>query len=271
MQQRDINDYAGQRAILRLSHGAVAFAAVSPDGSAPPYYSPYPMKGGVAVAANLRKAFKDGLVPGMGQKKAIVLVDSPSLLVPLEERDGRGNAELYNHAFTSSAALSVEEDVLPGLNAAALYGVDRDVKLVVGDHFSEVRYLHVMHTVWTYMHQRSFSGQGRKLYCYFHDRKMDLFSFSGNRFKYANCFPVAHSKDAAYYILYVWKELGLDGRADELCVAGEVDGKAAVVEELGRYVAKVYKISQRAEFNRAPITMAGDVPLDLSALIVRGL
>ena len=67
-----------------------------------------------------------------------------------------------------------------------------------------------MTPVWRHLHQRSFTGHRNKLYGYFHSKRLDLFSFQQNRFKFCNSFEASHAYDALYFLLYTWKLLRLE-------------------------------------------------------------
>ena len=58
--------------------------------------------------------------------------------------------------------------------------------MVVEDNFKDVRFTPIMQPMWHYLHHRSFTGIHRKLYVYFHDKKLDVFGFEKNRFKFFN-------------------------------------------------------------------------------------
>lgn len=57
--------------------------------------------------------------------------------------------------------------------------------MVVEDNFKDVRFTPIMQPMWHYLHHRSFTGIHRKLYVYFHDKKLDVFGFEKNRFKFS--------------------------------------------------------------------------------------
>ena len=123
--------------------------------------------------------------------------------------------------------------------------------------------------VWNHLHVRSFTGTYRKLYAYFHNKQLDIFSFDKNRFKFTNSFEASHAKDAIYFMLYVWKQMGLDTHKDELHLVGEMPAKDDMLADLRRYLQKVYIINPSAEFNRAPITQIKGLPFDLLSLYVK--
>ena len=99
-----------------------------------------------------------------------------------------------------------------------------------------------------------------------HDKKMDIFCFEKNRFKFFNSFQVSHSKDALYFMLYVWKQLGLDQQRDELHLIGEIPDKEWLTYNTKLYIKKVLTLNPGAEFNRAPITEIKGMPFDLLTL-----
>jgi hypothetical protein len=108
------------------------------------------------------------------------------------------------------------------------------------------------------------------VYGYFHDRKLDIFSFHQNRFKFCNQFEASRPQDALYFLLYVWKQLMLDSETDEMHLAGTFGEMPELASELRKYVQKVYVINPSAEFNRAPATKIKDMPFDLMTLITKG-
>ncbi|MEE0054355.1 MAG: DUF3822 family protein, partial [Prevotella sp.] len=72
--------------------------------------------------------------------------------------------------------------------------------------------------------------------------------------------------DAIYFILYVWKLLGMDQKKDELHVVGDVPDKDWFIHNTKLYIQKTYLLNPAAEFNRAPLTEIKNIPFDLQAL-----
>jgi hypothetical protein len=126
-----------------------------------------------------------------------------------------------------------------------------------------------MQPLWAYMHKRSFAGNFNKLYGYFHNKRLEVFSFNKNRFQFVNAYDTNTARDIAYFLLFVWKELNYDAEKDELHIFGALPEKEALTENLKKYVRKVYPINPAAEFNRAPITQIKDLPFDLLTLFVK--
>ena len=274
-----MNIKPNNRLNIRVGQQSMAFAVADPHAANQVVYEPFITKSGISIAANMREAFKQSELLNRGYDNALLIVDTPTLLIPLQEFDEEQAPLLYHHAISGYEGCEVLHQVLPHLNAVVLYAINRDLKLVVGDHFSDVRYAHVMQPIWNHMLSRSYTGSRRKLYCYFHDGKVDVFSFDKNRFRFSNVFDASYSRDAVYYILHAWKLLGYDAQADELYLAYDQQQtdtaesrqtREWTLTALRRYLGKAYVINPSAEFNRAPVTLIKGIPLDLVVLFVRG-
>lgn len=254
------------RLTLRVAKGSLSFSL--PDNSADTQivYEPYVPKSGVSMPANLREAFKTVPLLSRPLSRAQVLIDSPSLLIPIEEYKEEDNELLYFHSFPDAEGSLVLSNVLPQLNAVALFAVNKDLKLVVEDHFPDVRFTLLMRPVWDYLRHRSLVGNRRKLYVYCHDNVLEIVSFERNRFIFANRYDARHAKDMIYFILFVWKQLALDQQRDELFLVGNLPDKEKLLETLRKYIQVVSVINPSASFNRAPLTQLRGITFDLITL-----
>ncbi len=254
------------RLTIRVSKHTLSFSVVDREAEHQVIYEPYTVKSGVSMAANLRQALKESELLQRGYQKVRVYLDSPILLVPIEEFHEEDLDTLYQHAFTGHSSDAILYRVQPALNVVAVFPINKDLKMVVEDNFQDVRFTPIIQPMWHYLHQRSFTGIHRKLYAYFHDQRLDVFSFEKNRIKFFNSFKAEHAKDALYFILYVWQQLGMNQVFDELLASGEVPDKDWFLYNTKLYIKKTYLLNPAAEFNRAPITEIKGMPFDLLAL-----
>lgn len=253
------------RMTFRVSRGSLAFAIAEQANDEQVAFRPYTIKSGVSIAANLREAFKTE--EWLHQtSRARLLINSPVLLLPLEEYNETHRETLYMHAYPDTESCIIMSRVLPELNAVALFAVNKDLNTVITDHYHDVKMMPLMQPVWRYMHRRSFIGVHRKLFAHFHDGMLELFSFERNRFLFSNRYEVKHPKDALYFILFVWKELALDQLKDELYLSGDITDRDTLIADLQQHVRKVTAINPAADFNRAPMTAIRGITFDLLAL-----
>ena len=271
MQENKINTALYQdQLIVRITRRTLAFAVTDKTADAQVAYEPYTVRSGISMAANLREAFKSTALLQRGYKRVNILVDVAVMLVPIEEFQEEDMQGLYRYTFGLDDGDTVVHQILPDLNAVAVFPINKDIKLVVDDHFTDVRITPLIRSIWTYLHRKSFIGMSKKLYGYFHDKKLELFAFSKNRFKFYNSFELDSSRDAVYFIMYVWEQLGMDKTSDELHLVGDIVDSDGLKISLSQFIRKVYIDNLAADFNSAPITAISGLPYDLITLFAKG-
>jgi len=258
-----------KRLTLRVGRSTLCMLAQG-SGSNDIDYEPYVVKSGVSMAANLRDAFKKSRLLQQVPPRVHVLIDSDVLLVPVEQFEEDTMADMHRHAFPGSGSDVVLYNVLPALNAVAVFAVNKDLRMVLDDHFSDVTMVTLMQPVWRHLHQRSFTGSRQKLYAYFHEKRLELCAFQQNRFKFCNTFKAERAHDSLYFLLYVWKQLQLQPEHDELHIVGDIMDSEWLVAELKKYLQNAYVINPSADFNRAQVTEIKGMPYDMQTLFVKG-
>ena len=256
-----------KRLVIRISRGRLSFSVA--DGS-DVEFEDYALNSSISMAANLREALRTLPLLEDSFERVLVMVDTPTLMVPANEFNEADAETLYRHAFTGQEQQQVMHTVLPDLNAVVLFSVQKDLRTVIEDNFSDVRYTAAVAPVWRHLHQRSYTGQHHKLFGYFHDRQMEVFSFAQNRFKFCNSFTVNNPNDALYYLLAVWKQLSMEAEHDELHLVGDIPERDQLLEEAQRFVKRVFYINPSGEFNRAPVSQIKGMPYDLMTLYIKG-
>ena len=236
------------RTIIRIGRQTLTFALPeNPEATggskrgAKVMLEPYTVKSGMSMAANLREAFKESALLAIPNERVHVIIDTPTLILPIEEFDENNMEELYRYTF-------------PG-------GIHE-----VTDHFDNVRITPVDSHVWRHLHERSHSGQTKKLYAFFHEGRISVAGFSKNRFRFVNTFTTNEVADSTYYLLYVWQLLAMDQKKDELYIVGDIPAEEELKTELRKYVQNVFQINPSAEFNRDPVTQIPNVTYDLICL-----
>ena len=263
------NPIIRQQLTIRVGRNTLSFSQPTADGK-DVIFEPYVVKSGISIAANLREAFKTADLLAEVPPRARVLIDTDVLMVPIETFSEKTMESMMHHAFPNSESDVCMHNVLPDLNAVAVFAVNRDLNLVLDDHFRHVTYIAAMAPVWRHLHQRSYTGNRHKLYGYFHEQRLDVFSFHQNRFKFCNSFDANHAHDSLYFLLYVWKQLQLQATHDELHIVGDIPEQEWLINELSRYVQNAYIINPTVDFSHAPVTSIKGMTFDLQTLFVKG-
>lgn len=258
-----------QRMTIRIGRGTMSFSQPTADGT-DVLFEPYVVRSGVSMAANLREAFKTSELLMNPMKRVRVVLDADVLMVPVETFNEEQMDTLYHHAYLCKEPSVVCYNVLPDLNSVAVFAISKDLKLVIDDHFQNANIVTAMSAVWRHLHQRSFTGNRNKLYGYFHEKRLEIFSFQQNRFKFCNSFDANRAHDSLYFLLYVWKQLQLEPEHDELHIVGDIPEEEWLVSELRRFLKNAYVINPVADFNRHPVTTIKTMPYDLQTLYIKG-
>ena len=220
------------RLTIRFSRNNMAFAVGDPQENGMLVYEPYEMNMGISVAANLREAFKVSELLQSGYKRLLAEMDTPVMLMPIDDFGTQDIETLYHHTYHRQGNEEILSSILPDLNAIAVFAINKDLKLVIDDHFKDIRIQPLMQSVWTHIYRHLYAGPRRKLFAYFHEKRMEVFCFQQNRFRFSNSYEVENEHDALYYLLYIWKLTGMDTEKDELCLIGDTpyDMKAIYLE-----------------------------------------
>ncbi len=252
--------------VIRVAAHHLSFSIADPQTKEKMVYEKYDLNEGIAIAANLREAFRHSTLLRSKCKRALLLIDSSVMLVPVDEFREQGAETLYKHTFRLSRSSDVVKTMLPDLNAMAVFSVNKDLRLVAEDNFEEVGIRPLMQPVWSRLYHRAFVGTRRKLFVYFHDKQLEVFCFQQNRFRFSNVYEATRLNNILYYILYVWKELGMNTACDELLLLGNIPNREQLDEELRKFLQRCYVIDDETDFANASISKRKDIPYDLKAL-----
>lgn len=246
--------------IIRAGQGTLSFL-IGRD-----FYQ-YPVKSGMSLSANLREAFREQPYLQEPFDKAVLRVCSPVVLVPHEdylETEDFDAETMYSYVLTGhKGEVKIMKELLE-LEAMALFSVNKDLQMVVGDNCHDMEVENVMLPVWKHFYNNYYQvGQRRKMFAYFHDRQMDICSFEQRRLKYCNVFDATHAHDALYFILFVWKQLGMSQNEDDIYVIGDTAHKDWLITRLKSYISRVHEINPSASLNRSPLADIEGIPFDL--------
>lgn len=254
------------RLTIRFSRNNMAFTVGDPQENGMLVYEPYEMNMGISVAANLREAFKVSELLQSGYKRLLAEIDTPVMLMPIDDFGTQDIETLYHHTYHRQSNEEILSSILPDLNAIAVFAINKDLKLVIDDHFKDIRIQPLMQSVWTHLYRRSYAGPRRKLYAYFHEKRMEVFSFQQNRFRFSNSYEATNEHDALYYLLYIWKLTGMDVEKDELYIVGDIPYQDWLIEKVKQHLKFCRVINQEVYFNNSQLAKRTDIPYDMKTI-----
>lgn len=254
------------RLIIRFSRDNMALSVGDPKENGILAYEVYDLKNGISVAANLREAFNHSELLQSGYRKVMVELDTPVMLIPNDDYSDADKEILYQHTFRTKGNEDIISTELLTLNTRAVFAINKDLRLVIDDHFEDVLFQPLMASVWIHLYRHSFGGPRRKLFAYFHDKQMEVFSFQQNRFRFSNFYAVSNQNDALYFLLYVWKTLGMDNQQDQLLILGNIPYASWLTENINKHLRHCNLLSQEEDFNHSALSSRADIPYDVKAI-----
>lgn len=164
---------------------------------------------------------------------------------------------------------SPEEKILHNLqkelDIEAVFAIHPEVYDFFSHTVAHPRFIHAISPMLSFCRKQNLSCFPKQLYVAMHEDIMDAVCFDKGALVFANSFTYNDAGDIVYYILYIWKQAGMDQMKDELFLYADPVMFQELKETLQNYLLKV---------DRLEIDMLNDkpeVPLDVKALFTCGL
>lgn len=119
-------------------------------------------------------------------------------------------------------------------------------------------------TLWT---RESSASLFRQMYVVIERKRVDVVCCAQGKLLFANSYPVDQLDDIVYYILYVWKQAGLDPEKDRLHVAGESSSRMRIMERSRAYLRHVKPMEIPSETYLLGTDVA-KAPMDIISLLI---
>lgn len=195
------------------------------------------------------------------------LIIGPSIQIPLESFRKEEANTLFRLAFAQEHTGKIYYNILPHIEIAKVFSVDKDIEMSLRKQFPDIRFYHAETMLLEKMWPLGSKGKQR-LYVYFHEQEMFVFSYKEQKLQYANTFPADQADNAAYFILSVWKSLSLDAREGECILLGGNNIETECAKTLGKYLHNVTLLSSADIYRRYAPAKNTQIPLDLLTLLV---
>lgn len=247
---------------IRITDSGIMLASDNPQKDGP-WFEPQVTRTGIAPAVNIREILKNKSELTQEYDNVLATIDVPTMLVPEEDFSEEGLEEAYKTVYNVPENISIEHLPIETLKAVLVFGVSKDLNVVLTDNFQQVQIVPLMCKVWDYLNSRSKGKNPEKIYVYMHEDKMEVCAFIRNRFQFSNSFSIVDIHDALFFILGIWKQLGYSNANGELFLVGNHDEWEWLISETRKFIPHTYNINPSADFNRAPITSIEGIPFDL--------
>lgn len=235
------NSLTRYRLSIRVHAGGFSFLVTDAVNNTEVSHEIFAVQQGETLLSLLQHVVNRPSLTEVQYQEVQLLMDTPSTRVPLEEFRRDEAQALYRLTFgvESTVGREVRYEILPSLEVAELFSVDTEVEKFLLESFPQAKahgfYGYVLEQ--TADRDRQREGEESCLYVSTQGSEMFLFSYTPDgRLRFANTYPASTVANQLYFLLYVWKTLGMDQRVDA-CVL--LDDASGLREELKQYILNI--------------------------------
>ena len=256
---------------IRLSADGFSFFIHDPFSASGLHYFTYPIDSSVPFLANVREMLMGDVFRHVYKRVNVVYADSRFTCVP--NGFGAGEEDSFRAFFHYNHKAKENDLVLCNEwgkgNLKILFAVDRFVWDLLSRFNPDVHAYSPAYLLLAYFGNKASWGNTRKMFACMEDGFLYVFCFERGHFLFANSFAVQDASDAAYYLLYAWKQQGYAQERDELHVTESlVSLSGNLLDELRTFVHHVFVMNPDSEFCRLFAGDAAAIPFDLQSVLL---
>lgn len=252
---------------IRLWPGGFSFSAYNPEEAQSFFVREVEFDRTAPYISSLKELFfgNDCLI--WTYKRTRILCVTPQYtLLPSEYSDNRQKAGLlaYNFHAPGERCLSnsLEEE-----NAELLFAMNEEIYEFCSRTLTNPIYIHHITSQIITLKKQSRGEKRKHLYVVLHRHLVDIICFEGERLLFVNSFSCEQHNDLLYYILYAWKQIGMDQLSDYCSIYGELPDTNRVIHSLHTYIKHI----DRIELPAKAYYLGGEIlqsPIDLILMSV---
>ena len=250
---------------IRLRSGGLSFSGYSPSASDTFFFKDVEFDRTKPYLSALKEFFfENELLTYPFKQVSLVCVSPQYTLIPSEIYQEKQKNELLSFTFDSPEARCLGNE-LKDEQAQLVFGVNEEVYEFCSRSLINPHFVHYMTPVLTLWKKQSRARLPKQLYVVLHRRVLDVACYAQGSLLFVNSFGYEHADDILYYLLYVWKQIGMDQQQDQLRLFGEAELRSQVTTTLRNYLQYIepMEIPSEAYWLGSEVMQA---PLDLIAL-----
>lgn len=250
---------------IRLRSGGLSFSGYCPSESDTFFYRDVEFDRTKPFIVSLKEFFFDNDFLTWSYKQVnIVCVTPQYTLVPSEVFDEKRKEELLSFTFSAPEARCLNNTLKDELSEL-VFGMNEEVYEFCSRSLINPNFVHYMVPLLEYWKKQSRSRLPKQLYVVLHRRMIDVVCYAQGTLLFFNTFGYEQTDDILYYILYVWKQTGLDQEKDQLRIFGEASLRGTITNTLRNYLQYIDPLEIPSEAFLLGSEM-GQAPLDIIAL-----
>ena len=226
---------------IRLSTDGFSFSVFNPLGDGELSFYDRKVDESLSLTANLKQTFREvEWLSHSFRRVNVLMADKRFTFIPLEFFEDEQAEAVFYHNHPKQNNELVQYNILQKNNIVVLFSVDKSVCSFLCEQYPDVRFYSQASPFIEFFATKSRLGNNRKMYVHSRKEAIDIFAYERGRLQIANSFPCKETNDRIYYLLYIWKQLGLEQERDELHLTGELPDKDQLLSELRKFIRQVF-------------------------------
>ena len=252
---------------IRLRSGGLSFSAYNPSENESLLYRDIEFDRTKPYISSLKECFFENDFLTWFYKQVNVLCVAPQYtLVPKEVFQEKQKVELLAFTFSSPEGRCLSNE-LKDEQVELIFGLNEEIYEFCSRSLVNPRFIHHVSPLLALWKKQSRMRLPRQLYVVLYRRRMDVACYAQGNLLFVNSFDYEHTDDILYYILYVWKQIGMDQRKDQLRLFGDMALRGEISNTLRNYLQYIdpLEIPSDAYLMGSEVLQA---PLDIIALLL---
>ena len=195
---------------IRLSTDGFSFSIFNPLGEGRFSFHEHGVDDSLSLTANLKQAFREtDWLKNPFRRINVLMAGKRFTFIPLEFFEDEQAETVFYHNHSRQDNELVQYNILHKNNIVVLFGMDKSACSLLREQYPDVRFYAQASPLIEYFAAKSRLGNCRKMYVHLRKEAAEIYAYERGRLAFANTFACKETNDRLYYILCVWKQLGM--------------------------------------------------------------
>ena len=226
---------------IRLSTDGFSFSVFNPLNDGNFFFYEHDVNKSLSLTANLKQTFRDvEWLKHPFRRVNVIMADKRFTFIPLEFFEDEQAETVFYHNHPRKENETVQYNILQKNNIVVLFGMDKSTCTFLNEQYPNIKFYSQTSPLIEFFATKSRLGNSRKMYAHLCKDAVNIYTYERGRLLLANSFACKEINDQIYYILYIWKQLGMEQERDELHLTGYLSDKNQLLSELRKFIRQVF-------------------------------
>nr|WP_302829840.1 DUF3822 family protein [uncultured Bacteroides sp.] len=226
---------------IRLSTDGFSFSVFNPLNDGELSFYERDVEESLSLTANLKQTFREvEWLNHTFRRVNVIMADKRFTFIPLEFFEDEQAETVFYHNHPQRENETVQYNILPKNNIVVLFGMDKSACTFLNEEYPNIKFYSQASPLIEFFATKSRLGNSRKMYAHLRKDAIDIYTYERGRLLLANSFTCKEMNDRIYYLLYIWKQLGMEQERDELHLTGSLSDKDQLLPELRKFIRQVF-------------------------------